>query len=108
MILQHTFINIKNRDIWRDDIINFISSFDDDASGANGVQHTIQKAIDNGYDNTISYLIDQCNKESLIENTHDLLHLYIPTWDSCSEQYDYTLTEYYNSDQALLIVAISE
>lgn len=48
---------------WEQDITDFISSFDDDASGANGKDYLVDEAKEQGYDNNIDYWIDEAKKK---------------------------------------------
>ena len=83
-INTHMCFVANNLDVAKKQIVEFVSSFDLDISGANGKEYTLAAALERGYVSTIHYLVNEsaaANVESLI---NDVLSTVAQTYDSDS------------------------
>lgn len=48
---------------WEEELENFIESFDADVSGQNGSEYTLQEALDEGFESSVEYWINEATKK---------------------------------------------
>lgn len=106
MIIE--FIEI-NKEIsvkeWEDKITKLISKIDDDASGKNGLEYTLEDAKENGFNTTVEYFFSKCKSNAITERTEEFLSLYMSTWNCSCDEHDTKIVE--RDDSIVVIIAIS-
>lgn len=100
-----TIVSFQN---WEDDMRDFINSFDEDASGRNGLNYIDIEAKNNKYDNSTDYWINEANKNIEENNIEDKIDFVLKKLDNTYSSYDYHDYKIDSSAEDFLIVIFAE